>query len=156
MKSRSKLTSRKNPTKVSKKKLFLPMVSQMKKENLMGQGIALTLDDHFQEFYNLGERVDEGHAFGTINNLDDIHEIGTVCKLTVTPQTIHQNKRFLMTLEGQERIKLGRFANEQESVSFFEKCREDKIKELKDRVEGVEKLRLNHQFIETTPESLKA
>ena len=73
MKSRSQLTSRKNPTKVSKKKLFLPMVSQMKKENLMGQGIALTLDDHFQEFYNLGERVDEGHAFGTINNLDDIH-----------------------------------------------------------------------------------
>ena len=65
------------------------MVTQMKRENLMGQGIALTLDDHFQEFYNLGERVEEGKAFGTVNNLEDVHSIGTICKLTLTPQTIH-------------------------------------------------------------------
>ncbi len=128
----------------------------MKKENLVGQGLALTLDDNFQEFYNLGEKMEEGHAFGQIGSLDSLHHVGSLCKLSLTPQTIHQNKRVLMTLEGQDRIKLGRDANEEELLHYFERCQEEKLKELRDKIDNIEKLKLNHQLTDTTPDSIKA
>lgn len=132
------------------------MVSQTKKENLFGQGIALSLDDNFQEFYNLGEKMEEGHAFGQIGSLDSLHNVGTYCKLTLTPQTINQNKRTLMTLEGQERIKISGEASEQEVLAYFEKCKEEKLKELKERIDIVEKLKENAQVTKDTTDIIKA
>lgn len=154
-KSMFRLMLRKNPSKEKKKK-FLPMIAQVKKENLFGQGLALTLDDNFQEFYSMGERVEDGHVFNMFSKFDELHKVGSLSKLTLTPQTVHQKKRNLMTLEGQERIKLDRQATDEEVVAYFERCREDKLKDLKERIENIEKLKANHQLMDTTPESLKA
>jgi len=141
--------------KERKKKLLPPKVPPMNKEHLRGQGLAMTLDENFQEFYNLGEKIDESAPFPYIKNLSDVHEVGSLCKLTITQQNIHQRKRNLMTLEGIERIRLVKQLDESQLIEYFEKNRQEKINDLKENIENVSKLRMNAQLTENTPETLK-
>lgn len=128
----------------------------MKKENLMGQGLALTLDDNFQEFYSLGERIEDGLPLGTVKRLEEVHLTGSLCKISVTTQSMHQKKRTLLTLEGVDRINVTKELEENELMEFFERNKEDRLKDMKERIENVAKLKANAQLTDTTPDALRA
>lgn len=134
----------------------VPKYHGMKKESLIGQGLALTLDDNFQEFYNLGEKMEEGMAFSSIKSLEEVHATGSLCSMVLTPQEILQKRRCLITFEGIDRIKLVKELQEVDLEPFFERVKDEKITELKEKLENATKLHLNNQIVTANTETIKA
>jgi len=127
----------------------------MKKEYLMGQGLAVTIDDDFQEFLSYGEKMSEATPFSAINSINEVQTIGSLCRLNITNQMLQNNKRTLMTLEGFEKIRLYRELTPNEQFELLEKSREDRLRDLKEKTDNVSKLKQHSQFSEFTVESLK-
>ena len=151
---RMQTEDQKNSSK--KKQTLLPKQNPTKKEFIMGQGIAVTLDDNFQEFLNHGEKAQEPSPFSSVNNINEVHTIGSICKLNITNQSMHNNKRILMTLEGQDKVRLYRELADNEIFEFLERSREERVKDLKEKYDNVIRLKQHSQYSEFNHETLKA
>lgn len=111
--------------------------------------------DDFQEFFGPGERIGEGKEFSQYKGIHDVHRVGSLTRLTTTPQNINDQKRALLTLEGVERIRLKKELNETEIIDFFDQSKEGKIQELRERIENVIKLKANDQITDHSLDDLK-
>lgn len=127
----------------------------MKKEYLMGQGLAVTIDDDFQEFLSYGEKMVEATPFSSVTSINEVHTIGSLCRLNITNQNLQNNKRTLMTLEGSEKIRLYRELTQNEQFELFEKVREERLRDLREKTDNVSKLKQHNQFSDFTVDSLK-
>lgn len=99
--------------------------------------------------------MDDGQAFSQVSDLKDVVTTGSLCRMTLTPQVIFQKRRVLITLEGIDRIKLVKELSDSELEGFFEKVKQEKVKELDEKLENALKLKQNNQIITSSIDQLK-
>jgi Lon protease-like protein len=99
--------------------------------------------------------VEEGLSFNGVE-IGELSRVGSLCKMSTTPQSLLNNTRYLVTLEGRDKIRILREAPDAEFLEYIERAKEDKLKDLKERVDNLATLRLHNQSSDTTVENLRA
>lgn len=100
--------------------------------------------------------MEDGASLNSVLSLDEVHKVGTLSKLTLTTQNYYAGKkRNLMTIEGSERIKLGGELDSNTYMEFFQKSRDERIKDLNTKLENAARLKNHNQFYELSPDTLK-
>jgi hypothetical protein len=99
--------------------------------------------------------MDDGQPFSQIRDLKDIVTTGSLCRMTLTPQMIFQKRRVLITLEGIDRIKMVKELSDGELEGFFERAKDEKVKELGEKLENALKLKQNNQIITSSTDQIK-
>lgn len=99
--------------------------------------------------------MDDGQVFSNIESLNEVYQVGSLCKMTLTPQEIFQKKRTLITLEGIDRIKLLKELSDTELEGFFQKAKEAKIQDLNYKLDNAIKLKQNNQIVTTSAEHIR-
>lgn len=99
--------------------------------------------------------MEEGLSFSSYSNMSELARVGSLCKMSTTPQSLLNNTRYLVTLEGRDKIRILREAADSEFLEYIEKAKDDKLRDLKERVDNLATLRLHNQTSDTTVENLR-
>lgn len=99
--------------------------------------------------------MEEGLSFSSYSNMSELARVGSLCKMTTTPQSLLNNTRYLVTLEGRDKIRILREAADSEFLEYIEKAKDEKLRDLKERVDNLATLRLHNQTSDTTVENLR-
>jgi len=101
--------------------------------------------------------MEDGAPLNSVLNLDEVNRVGTLSKLTLTTQNYYAGKkRNLLTVEGSERIKLVGELDSNTYLDFFQKSRDERIKDLTTKLENATRLKHHNQFYEVSPDALKS